>query len=129
REVAAIAKMPIMVTGGIRSKAVAEAALTNRTGGIGVSVLGMARALAFEPDLINQWKHGMAPEVTIPQVNWKNKRLAGFASMVLAYNRIERLALGKHPKAIRFPFLALLRNQLQASKSTKRYRKWREVAA
>ncbi|MEM6497073.1 MAG: NADH:flavin oxidoreductase/NADH oxidase family protein, partial [Pseudomonadota bacterium] len=69
REVAAIAKMPIMVTGGIRSKAVAEAALTNRTGGIGVSVLGMARALAFEPDLINQWKHGMAPEVTIPQVN------------------------------------------------------------
>ncbi|MEM7747331.1 MAG: NADH:flavin oxidoreductase/NADH oxidase family protein [Pseudomonadota bacterium] len=129
REVAAIAKVPIMVTGGIRSKDVAEAALVNQTGGIGVSVLGMARALAFEPDLVNQWKSNKTPEIRIPQVNWKNKRLAGFAAMVLAYNQIEQLALGKRPKPRRFPFLALLRNQLQASKWTKRYRKWRDATA
>ncbi|WP_411352364.1 NADH:flavin oxidoreductase/NADH oxidase family protein [Leisingera aquaemixtae] len=129
RDIAAIAKMPIMVTGGIRSRAVAEDALANKTGGIGVSVLGIARAMAFQPDVVKNWKNGKMPVVDIPSVSWKNKRLAGFASMVLAYVQLERLALGKAPKTPRFPFLALMRNQMKAKRWTKRYRSWRESRA
>ena len=127
RDIAAIAKMPIMVTGGIRSRAVAEEALANQTGGIGVSILGIARAMAFEPNLVKNWTNETTPVVDIPNVTWKNKRLAGFASMVLAYVQLERLALGKQPKTPRFPFLALMRNQMQAKRWTKRYRAWREA--
>lgn len=129
RDIAAVAKMPVMVTGGIRSRAVAEDALVNKTGGIGVSVLGIARAMAFEPDLVKNWKNQATPIVDIPGVSWKNKRLAGFASMVLAYVQLERLALGKSPRTPRFPFLALMRNQMQAKRWTKRYRAWRAAHA
>lgn len=128
REIAPVATMPLMVTGGIRSLEVAEAALADQSAGIGVSVLGMARALAFEPEVINRWKAGHARKAEIPQVRWKNKRLASFAAMVLAYHQLERIAEGKDPKPVRFPFLALMRNQIKAKRWTKRYRKWRGTA-
>lgn len=127
RDIAADAKMPIMVTGGIRSRAVAEEALVHKTGGIGVSVLGIARAMAFEPDLVEPWRNGRALRAQIPEVSWKNKRLAGFASMVLAYVQLERMSVGKSPRSSHFPFLALMRNQMQAKRWTKRYRAWREA--
>ena len=126
REIAGIARMPIMVTGGIRSREVAEDALVNERGGIGVSVLGIARAMAFEPDIVENWRQGRTLSVAIPEVSWKNKRLAGFASMVLAYVQLERMALGKAPRVPRFAFVALMRNQMQAKRWTKRYRAWRE---
>lgn len=126
REVAAIAEMPIMVTGGIRSRAVAEDAITMSTGGIGVSVLGIARALAFEPNLVNNWKVGKTLEVDIPNVVWKNKRLAGLASMMLAYEQLDRIAVGKSPNKGGIPFLTFILRQMKSNKMTKRYRKWRE---
>lgn len=126
-DIAKEAIMPIMVTGGIRSREVAEDALLNKRGGIGVSVLGIARAMAFEPDLVENWRSGNTERIVIPEVSWTNKRLAGFASMVLAYVQLERLAVGKPPKAPRFPFLSLMRNQMQAKRWTKRYRAWRDA--
>ncbi|WP_420333604.1 NADH:flavin oxidoreductase/NADH oxidase family protein [Roseibium sp.] len=129
REVALTARMPIMVTGGIRSRDVAEEAITNHTGGIGVSVLGLARAMAFEPDVIANWQQGKKLRVDIPEVRWKNKRMAGFASMVLAYVQLERLSIGKSPNKGGLPFLALIGNQLKTRKRTQAYRKWREGKA
>lgn len=129
REVAQTANMPIMVTGGIRSRDVAEEAIRNQTGGIGVSVLGLARAMAFEPDVITNWQNGKNLRVDIPEVRWKNKRLAGFASMVLAYVQLERLSLGKTPNKGGLPFLALMANQMKTRKRTQAYRKWRENRA
>lgn len=125
RDVADVAQMPIMVTGGIRSRDIAEDAIANHRGGIGVAVLGIARALAFEPDLVKNWEQDRNLTVEIPQVTWKNKRLAGFASMVLAYVQLERMAEGRAPKTPRFPLLALIRNQMQAKRWAKRYRTWR----
>lgn len=125
REISAVANMPIMVTGGIRSRQVAEEALTQKTGGIGVSVLGMARALVYEPDLVNHWKTGKSPGVKVPQVQWKAKRTANFAAMVLAYYQIDRLAKGLSPKRVRSPLMALVRKQIHAKRWTKRYQRWR----
>lgn len=129
REIAAIAEMPIMVTGGIRSRDVAEDAITKQTGGIGVSVLGIARAMAFEPDLVNNWREGKTLEVDIPQVNWKNKRMAGLASMMLAYVQLDRLSAGKAPNKGGIPILAVIANQMKSNKMTKRYQKWRATHA
>ena len=125
REVSAIADMPIMVTGGIRSLDVAEDAISKQTGGIGVSVLGIARAMAFEPNLVNNWREGKTLEVDIPRVIWKNKRLGGLASMILAYVQLERLSVGKAPNKGGIPILAVIANQMKSKKMTKRYQKWR----
>lgn len=127
RDVAAIAKMPIMVTGGIRRREVAEDALTNKTGGIGVSVLGIASAMAYEPDLPNNWKAGKKPNVEVPTVQWKNKRMAGLATMMLAYKQLARLSVGKRPNPKASPFLTMIGNQMNMKKMTKRYRQWRDA--
>lgn len=126
RDIAAIATMPIMVTGGIRRREVAEDALVNKAGGIGVSVLGIASAMAYEPDLPNNWRAGKTPDIDLPVVSWKNKRMAGLATMMLAYRQLERLSAGKSPHRGGSPFLALIGNQFKMKRLTKRYRRWRE---
>ena len=66
REIASVAKMPIMVTGGILRRAVAEEALEKDSAGFGVEMLGLAQAMAFQPDLPNQWRdHEL--EIKLPQ--------------------------------------------------------------
>ena len=72
REIASVAKMPIMVTGGILRRVVAEQALEKDSAGFGVEMLGLAQAMAFRPDLPNQWREHEL-EIKLPQVNWKNK--------------------------------------------------------
>lgn len=120
RDVASVAKMPIMVTGGVHRLATAEAAIGN-----GVDVLGIARAMAFVPDLPNQWKAGKSAEVALPEVQWKNRTMAGLATMALTKRQLTRLAQGQRPKAGLSPVLSLVGDQMKARKLTKRYRAWR----
>lgn len=128
KEIAAIAKVPIMVTGGIHRRDVAEDALVKRTGGIGVSVLGIATAMAYQPDLPNNWLAGRSQDIALPVVRWKNKRMAGLATMMLTYTQLERLSAGKEPNPRASPLISFIRNQLKLKKMAKRYRHWRDVS-
>jgi len=128
REIAASATMPIMVTGGILRRAVAQEALEKNTAGFGVDMLGVAQAMAFQPDLPKRWAKDEL-EIELPRVNWKNKTFAALAVMAVTKAQLNRLALGKSPKANISPFLSLLTDQIKTSQSTKRYRRWREQAA
>ena len=38
-----------------------------------MSVLGLARAFAYEPALASSWQSGASTQVIIPNVEWKNK--------------------------------------------------------
>ena len=128
REIASVAKMPIMVTGGILRRAVAEEALEKDSAGFGVEMLGLAQAMAFQPDLPNQWRdHEL--EIKLPQVNWKNKTFAALAVMAITKVQLKRLAQGKLPKANVSPFFSLIGDQIETNKRTKRYRRWRENTA
>ena len=128
REIASVAKMPIMVTGGILRRAVAEEALEKDSAGFGVEMLGLAQAMAFQPDLPNQWRdHEL--EIKLPQVNWKNKTFAALAVMAITKVQLKRLAQGKSPKANVSPFFSLIGDQIETNKRTKRYRRWRENTA
>ena len=125
REIASVAKMPIMVTGGILRRVVAEQALEKDSAGFGVEMLGLAQAMAFRPDLPNQWRdHEL--EIKLPQVNWKNKTFAALAVMAVTKVQLKRLAQGKSPKANVSPFFSLIGDQIETNKRTKRYRRWRE---
>lgn len=128
REIATVTDIPIMVTGGISRLSVAEDALSNNAGGFGVSVLGIARAFAYAPDLPNQWKNGRMADIHIPDVSWKNATLASLATMGIAKVQLERMSKGKAPKASSSAILAVLSGQYRTRKLTKRYLKWRANA-
>src|SRR6266481_7518973 len=56
RDISAVARMPVMVTGGIRRRAIAEQALKPSEGRPGVAMVGIASAFAFELNLPERWK-------------------------------------------------------------------------
>jgi len=125
RDIAQVATTPIMVTGGITKRSVAEDALNERAG-ISIDMLGIARALAYEPSLPTKWQHEQSLEVALPIVDWKNKTLGALASMAITKAQLTRVAKGKLPKPNMFPFLALLIGQIKTKLRTREYRAWRE---
>lgn len=124
RDVSAVARMPVMVTGGIRRRAVAEAALQPSEGRPGVAMVGIASAFAFQPDLPERWKRNDALEIAIPSVGWRNKAYASLAKMALVKLQLRRLGKGQPPKSNASPLLALIRQQIITKRRTRLYRVW-----
>ncbi|MFN7179240.1 NADH:flavin oxidoreductase/NADH oxidase family protein [Hyphomonas sp.] len=125
RQIAAVTTVPIMVTGGIYRKATAEAALAKDAHGFGVEVLGIGRAMAYVPDLPDQWRKGKMNDITLPEVAWKNRTMAGMAVMALTKRQLTRAADGKGAIWRASPLLTVIRDQLKTRKLVKRYRTWR----
>ncbi|WP_039928013.1 NADH:flavin oxidoreductase/NADH oxidase family protein [Leptospira yanagawae] len=121
RQITKIATVPIMVTGGISRIQIAETVLES-----GVSLVGMATALALNPNLPNDWKEDRNPIVKLPLPNWKSKALAGLATMAMVRYQLQRLAKKKSPKVKIYPWFRLLSDQLRLFRLTKRYRRWME---
>lgn len=130
RDISAVASMPIMLTGGITKLSVAEQVLTvsdaNEKQNIAIDMVGIARAMAYQPDLANQWKHGQRLEVQLPNASWKNKTLGALATMAITKAQLSRMALGKAPMPKMWPWLALIMGQIKTKLRTKRYRAWRQ---
>lgn len=124
RDIAKVAQMPIMVTGGITKLTSAEEAMTAGDHGFGVALLGIARAMASDPFLPRHWQAGENTEVALPQVGWKNT-LAGLAVMALTKAQIERIAAGKLPGTGGSAAVALAADQLRTARRAKNYRAWR----
>ncbi|MBV8665628.1 MAG: NADH:flavin oxidoreductase/NADH oxidase family protein [Burkholderiaceae bacterium] len=119
KDVAAVAKMPLMVTGGIRRRAVAEQVVDN-----GIAMAGVATALAIDPSLPRDWKEGKSNAPALNPIEWKNKTLASVANMAVVKFQLGRLSKGRatHPKVS--PVRALLLQQVATALQTKRYRRW-----
>ena len=123
RDIVAVAKMPIMVTGGVRRRAIAEDALASEDGRAGVAMVGIAQAMAIDPDLPNHWK---AEErvIDLPQVNWKKQGLAGLARMPLTKLQLRRMGAGQSPVPNASPFWTLVKDQIRTRRRNKIYRRW-----
>jgi 2,4-dienoyl-CoA reductase-like NADH-dependent reductase (Old Yellow Enzyme family) len=119
---AAVARMPVMTTGGIARREIAEQVLAS-----GVAVVGIATALSVAPDLPQQWRAGQTPAANVQPVNWKDKTLGSIASMALVRRRLRALGAGGSGAGTLNPLYTLLTDQLRASLLTRRYRKWRTV--
>ena len=119
RDIATIARMPVMVTGGIRRREVVEQVL-----GSGVAMAGIATALAIDPALPRQWREGRNNTPRMRAVAWKNKTLAALATMSMVKFQLRRLSTGRSPKPDVSPLRALLLDQLRLARRTKQYRKW-----
>lgn len=117
--IGAVASMPVMVTGGVRRKAVAEQALQGR-----VAMVGMATALAIDPQLPARWRRGEEAVVQPVVVNWKNKALAAGATQAVVKKQLVLLGKGRPTDPKVSPLLALLGSQLTLRRQARRYRRW-----
>ena len=124
KDLAAVARMPVMTTGGIARKAVAEQVLAS-----GVAVAGIATALAEVPDLPKQWRAGREPAALPAPVTWKDKTMASLATMALVKRRMRALGSGAAKKRSYSPLLSLILGQINTARLTRRYRGWRAAAA
>ncbi|WP_339526976.1 NADH:flavin oxidoreductase/NADH oxidase family protein [Pseudomonas sp. EA_35y_Pfl2_R111] len=118
-EIAAVARMPVMVTGGIRRLPVVEQVLAS-----GVAMAGIGTALAINPALPAQWQAGQVEaRAELPPIRWKNKAFASLAYMAAVKYQLRQLSRGKRTNAQVSPLRALLLEQLKAVRRTRVYKR------
>ena len=119
QDMLALAQMPLMVTGGIRRKAVADKVVRS-----GVALVGIATALAIDPSLPNAWRSGQDMAPALSPITWKNKMMASLATMARVKYQLKRLSQGRATKPQISPLWALVSQQLMAGRQSKHYRQW-----
>jgi 2,4-dienoyl-CoA reductase (NADPH2) len=115
----AVARMPLMVTGGIRRKTIADQVVES-----GVSLVGMATALAINPTLVHAWRSGqeLTPELT--PITWHNKMMVSLATMARVKYQLTCLSQGRATNPRISPFWALVSQQVKTVWQTRKYRNW-----
>ncbi|GLR26921.1 NADH:flavin oxidoreductase/NADH oxidase family protein [Limnobacter litoralis] len=119
REIAKVATVPLMVTGGIRRLAVAQEVLNS-----GIDMVGMGTALAINPNLPNAWKRGEDPVPEMRPITWNNKTLASLGVMAMVKYQLRRMSKGLLPNPQVNPAWALALQQFLTNRQTGKYRKW-----
>ncbi|MBJ2209207.1 NADH:flavin oxidoreductase/NADH oxidase family protein [Pseudomonas carnis] len=116
-QMASIATMPLMVTGGIRRLPVVQQVLDS-----GIAMAGIATALTLEPQLIKQWREGRDLNPQLRPMEWKRKPLAALATLAVVREQMRRLSRGRLPKPNVAPWLALACDQWFIARRTRQYR-------
>lgn len=117
KELASIATMPLMVTGGIRRLPIVQQVLDS-----GIAMAGIATALTLEPQLLKHWREGRAPNPQLKPIQWQRKPLAALATLAVVRDQMRRLSRGHRPKPKVAPCLALVRDQWFIARRTRQYR-------
>ncbi|WP_218354924.1 NADH:flavin oxidoreductase/NADH oxidase family protein [Alteromonas lipotrueiana] len=115
-QIAGIAEMPVMTTGGIRSAETAQQVLDQ-----GCDLVGLASALAITPNLALKWQKNEQVVADAPHCTWPDKTLASLVTMAMIRRQLRRLGndLSTQPKPSQLWSLVLdLRHR---KKMTRRY--------
>lgn len=118
-ELAATSPVPLMLTGGVLRRPVAEEVLAG-----GVELVGMGSALAVDPDLPNTWRRDPTARITLPPVTIADKAVASAASMARIRRQLRRLGAGRPTHPTIKPKLALLQETLLQRRALRHYRTW-----
>lgn len=94
RRVRAVTALPLMVTGGFRSREVMEEALASGA----LDVIGMARPLALDPDLPKKLLDGTAARSLAVPIRLGGRKLDAIAEAGYYGLQLERMGDGKEPK-------------------------------
>lgn len=119
RDMIAAARMPLMLTGGICRKEVAERVLAS-----GISVVGMASALAVEPGLPERWQRSEAVNPELRPIYWRHKMLAARAHMARIKYQMRAISLGRATNPNVSPLRAFLIERLDVARRARSYRRW-----
>ncbi len=118
KDIQATASMPIMVTGGIRRVQVAETVVNS-----GVDMVGIATALAIDPNLPIDWQKGKDRAPMLEVAKWNNKTLASLAYMATVKYQLTKLSKNSKPNPKVSQLWALLSGQVKIAAQARRYRK------
>ncbi|MBY8859261.1 NADH:flavin oxidoreductase/NADH oxidase family protein [Nocardia sp. CA2R105] len=118
-ELATTSPLPLMLTGGVVRRPVAEEVLA-----AGIDLVGMGSALAVDPDLPNRWRRDDAATVELAPVRMKDKAVASAASMSRVRQQLRRLGAGRRTRPGMNPALALLKETVLQQRALRRYRSW-----
>ncbi|PRY44730.1 2,4-dienoyl-CoA reductase [Umezawaea tangerina] len=113
------APMPLMLTGGIRRRAVAQRVLDS-----GVALVGVATALAMAPDLPARWLAGHEDAAPHPRSRIRHKAIAAAGTQALALRQLTRLAAGRDGVTRLPATAALLLSRLLRARARRRYHAW-----
>ena len=119
KEMLSTARMPLMVTGGIRRIEVVERVLAS-----GISIAGMASALAIEPRLPALWSQGKHLEAKLRPITWRHKLLAARAYMASIKYQMRAISLGRTTNPRVSPLLAFIIERIDVNRRSAQYRKW-----
>lgn len=111
--------VPLMLTGGVVRRSVAEQVLAS-----GVALVGMGSALAVDPDLPQQWREGIDASVELAPVKIADKAIASAAGMSRVRFQLRRLGRGRPTRPGVSPKLTLGLDQLRERSALRRYRTW-----
>lgn len=117
RDIRMAARMPVMVTGGIRRLPVAEEVIRQ-----GVDMVGIATALTLAPDLPADWRQGRQTAPALRPITWKNKALGALANMAVVKYQLRQLSHGRQPNPQVSPLRALVLQQVMTLWRTRWYR-------
>ncbi|UJW85551.1 NADH:flavin oxidoreductase/NADH oxidase family protein [Devosia sp. SL43] len=124
REISRTAKMPIMVTGGILDRSTAELALEGGGSHAGVSMVGIATAMVFEPDLPRRWLAGFDATVELPCSPSRPRIVSILVEAALAREQIRRLGRSERTRLAGPALLHATRDWRHGQKSNCNYRRW-----
>ncbi len=121
REIAKVSTSPVMTTGGIRRLDVAASVLAS-----GVSIVGVATALALVPDLPERWRRGDSRPVDLRIAAWGDKSLVSVATIAQTARQLHRIGHGLEPIPDPSPLWSLIRDRVRRKLLTRRFRSWRQ---
>ncbi|NMN99006.1 NADH:flavin oxidoreductase/NADH oxidase family protein [Antrihabitans stalactiti] len=118
-QLAQSSSLPLMLTGGIARRPVAEEVLAS-----GIDLVGMGTALAVDPDLPNKWRHSDEAQVQLKPINIDDKAVASAASMARVRQQLRRLGRGRAPQPGIHPKIALAKETVLQRRALRRYTTW-----
>ena len=98
-------RLPLMLTGGFRSRAVMDEALAAGT----IDLVGVARPLAFDPALPKKLLSGEVDRATAPAVVARVRRTQPLAEVAFFAEQMQRVARGLSPDPTLSPEVAMVR--------------------
>jgi len=87
-------------------------------------MVGIARAFAYNPKLVSDWKADKSLHIKITRAAWKDKAVASLAGMAMTKQQLYRLGDGLPLKPKQNALFSLLGQQIKTGKLTKRYKVW-----
>lgn len=120
KQIQGVANMPLMVTGGITKKATAEMVLTSGA----VEIVGIARAMGYNPSLPIDWKQDRNLETDLSLSRSRHKPFRAMADLATTKSNLYDMGKGVFPKPRRNSLVSILRHQHLLAKRTRDYKKW-----
>lgn len=118
-ELAESSPLPLMLTGGIVRRTVADEVLAG-----GIDLVGMGTALAVDPDLPNKWRAGADAAVELKPVRIKDKAIASAVALARVRYQLRRLASGKRTRPSVHPLTAYAQEAVPGRRALRHYRSW-----